>query len=134
MSCSFDSFYYSMFSYLVKLNGWICNTNEYGVFAASPVTYSIMEGNDGDAFMIEKETGRIRVHVQLDYEKKTKVSLFDTNYIYYSHVYRLVVSSNYWLVKLFLFGQHFNPFLLSPIHYMTSSSVQLVLMHFSRVK
>lgn len=41
---------------------------------ASPVTYSIVEGNTYNAFLIEDKTGKIRVNSQLDYENITSVS------------------------------------------------------------
>ncbi|XP_014244956.1 DE-cadherin isoform X2 [Cimex lectularius] len=51
---------------------------------ASLVTYSIVEGNENKAFLIENKTGKIRVLGQLDYETKTsytlKVRAFDGAY------------------------------------------------------
>lgn len=41
---------------------------------ASPVSYSIVEGNIYDAFLIESTTGKIKVNSQLDYENITSVS------------------------------------------------------------
>lgn len=42
---------------------------------ASPVTYSIVEGNTYNAFFIEPTTGKVRVYNQLDYENITSVSI-----------------------------------------------------------
>ncbi|KAF6207435.1 hypothetical protein GE061_018678 [Apolygus lucorum] len=42
---------------------------------ASPVKYSITDGNVGDAFIIEEATGKIRVKTNLDYENRTEYSL-----------------------------------------------------------
>jgi len=42
---------------------------------ASPVRYSIIEGNYKKAFMIEETTGKIRVANQLDYEETTNYTL-----------------------------------------------------------
>lgn len=42
---------------------------------ASPVTYSIVDGNIHSAFLIEPTTGKIRVNSQLDYENITSVSV-----------------------------------------------------------
>ncbi|XP_075221903.1 DE-cadherin-like [Lycorma delicatula] len=42
---------------------------------ASPVTYSIVEGNTGNAFLIEPKTGKIRVNSHLDYENITSYTL-----------------------------------------------------------
>ncbi|KAE8744365.1 hypothetical protein FOCC_FOCC009018 [Frankliniella occidentalis] len=42
---------------------------------ASPVTYSIVEGNTYNAFFIETATGKIRVYSQLDYENITSYTL-----------------------------------------------------------
>uniref|UniRef100_A0A224XKW2 Putative cadherin egf lag seven-pass g-type receptor n=1 Tax=Panstrongylus lignarius TaxID=156445 RepID=A0A224XKW2_9HEMI len=42
---------------------------------ASPVTYSIVEGNEGDAFFIEQKTGKVRVKTKLDYETMTNYTL-----------------------------------------------------------
>lgn len=42
---------------------------------ASPVTYSIVEGNTYNAFLIEDKTGKIRVNSQLDYENITSYTL-----------------------------------------------------------
>lgn len=36
--------------------------------------YSIVDGNTGDAFYIEQETGKIKVKNHLDYETVTSVS------------------------------------------------------------
>ncbi|XP_063231568.1 DE-cadherin [Bacillus rossius redtenbacheri] len=51
---------------------------------ASPVTYDILEGNVGDAFFIENNTGKIRVKNPLDYETITSYTLlvraFDGKY------------------------------------------------------
>lgn len=48
---------------------------------AALITYSIVEGNIGDAFSIENTTGRIRVHAKLDFEQieqyELKVKAFD---------------------------------------------------------
>lgn len=49
----------------------------YNIFvSASPVTYSIVEGNTYNAFLIEPKTGKIRVNSQLDYENITSVSSY----------------------------------------------------------
>ncbi|RZF43960.1 hypothetical protein LSTR_LSTR006768 [Laodelphax striatellus] len=58
---------------------------------ASPVTYSIVDGNINDAFVIEESTGKIRVGTNgLDYEKLTnytlKVKAFDGVYEDYCSV------------------------------------------------
>jgi len=57
---------------------------------ASPVTYSIIEGNTGNAFLIEPKTGKIRVNNQLDYENITsytlKVRAFDGVFEDYAYV------------------------------------------------
>lgn len=42
---------------------------------ASPVTYSIEDGNIGQAFYIEEATGKIKVNNSLDYEVITNVSI-----------------------------------------------------------
>ncbi|CAB0007597.1 unnamed protein product [Nesidiocoris tenuis] len=42
---------------------------------ASPVKYSITDGNIGDAFLIEETTGKIRVKGNLDYENITEYTL-----------------------------------------------------------
>jgi len=51
---------------------WLINC--YFFAAASVVSYSIVDGNTYDAFMIEDLTGRIRVNSPLDYENITSVS------------------------------------------------------------
>ncbi|GLH15736.1 DE-cadherin [Gryllus bimaculatus] len=43
--------------------------------SASPVTYSIIDGNIGNAFLIENTTGKIRVKNALDYEIRTEYML-----------------------------------------------------------
>jgi len=43
---------------------------------ASPVTYSIVEGNVQNAFLIENTTGKIKVNSKLDYENITNVSIY----------------------------------------------------------
>jgi len=43
---------------------------------ASEVTYSIESGNPDDTFVIEKNTGKIRVNKKLDYESRTSVRMF----------------------------------------------------------
>ncbi|KAG8306866.1 hypothetical protein J6590_037459 [Homalodisca vitripennis] len=57
---------------------------------ASPVTYSIVEGNTNNAFLVETQTGKIRVNSQLDYENITsytlKVRAFDGVYEDYALV------------------------------------------------
>jgi len=47
--------------------------NSHEFFAASEVTYSIESGNPDDTFVIEKNTGKIRVNKNLDYETTTSV-------------------------------------------------------------
>ncbi|XP_044740966.1 DE-cadherin [Chrysoperla carnea] len=42
---------------------------------ASPVVYSIINGNEGDAFKIENNTGKIRTDKELDYEQITNYTL-----------------------------------------------------------
>lgn len=57
---------------------------------ASPVTYSIVEGNVQNAFLIENTTGKIKVNSKLDYENITnyelKVRAFDGAYEDYCKV------------------------------------------------
>lgn len=51
---------------------------------ASPVSYSIVEGNTYGAFLIENTTGKIKVNSRLDYENITDVSLasLSSQYLY----------------------------------------------------
>ncbi|XP_066996058.2 DE-cadherin [Anabrus simplex] len=57
---------------------------------ASPVVYSIIDGNTYDAFLIENTTGKIRVKNKLDYENITeyllKVRAFDGAYEDFANV------------------------------------------------
>ena len=42
---------------------------------ASQITFSIKDGNEDDAFLIEPQTGKIKTKKRLDYEKITAVSI-----------------------------------------------------------
>lgn len=60
------------------------------LITASSVTYSIVEGNTDNAFLIEAKTGKIRVNGQLDYENITNVSCeqfyYNSNFITFKNV------------------------------------------------
>lgn len=50
---------------------------------ASPVSYSIMDGNKYDAFTIDEKTGEIRVNRKLDYENITEVIWYSSPFFIY---------------------------------------------------
>lgn len=60
------------------------------LITASSVTYSIVEGNTDNAFLIEAKTGKIRVNGQLDYENITNVSFeqfyYNSNFMTFKNV------------------------------------------------
>lgn len=57
-----------------NLNALVTEVKALDDDTASPVTYSIVEGNVGNAFLIENTTGKIKVNSKLDYENITNVS------------------------------------------------------------
>jgi hypothetical protein len=57
-----------------NLNALVTEVKALDDDTASPVTYSIVEGNIYNAFLIENTTGKIKVNSQLDYENITDVS------------------------------------------------------------
>ncbi|XP_025194494.1 DE-cadherin isoform X1 [Melanaphis sacchari] len=67
-----------------NLNALVTEVKALDDDTASPVTYSIVDGNIYNAFLIENTTGKIKVNSQLDYENITdyvlKVRAFDGAY------------------------------------------------------
>ncbi|XP_050545953.1 DE-cadherin isoform X3 [Daktulosphaira vitifoliae] len=67
-----------------NLNALVTEVKALDQDTASPVTYSIVEGNTFNAFLIENTTGKIKVNSQLDYENITnyvlKVRAYDGRY------------------------------------------------------
>lgn len=61
-----------------NLNALVTEVKALDDDTASPVSYSIVEGNIYNAFLIESTTGKIKVNSQLDYENITNVSVFRT--------------------------------------------------------
>lgn len=59
-----------------NLNALVTEVKALDNDTASLVTYSIVEGNTNNAFLIESTTGKIRVNSKLDYENITNVSGF----------------------------------------------------------
>lgn len=59
-----------------NLNALVTEVKALDDDTASPVSYSIVEGNIYNAFLIESTTGKIKVNSQLDYENITNVSVF----------------------------------------------------------
>lgn len=57
-----------------NLNALVTEVKALDDDTASPVTYSIVDGNIFNAFLIENTTGKIKVNSQLDYENITNVS------------------------------------------------------------
>uniref|UniRef100_A0A1B6C6Z7 Cadherin domain-containing protein n=1 Tax=Clastoptera arizonana TaxID=38151 RepID=A0A1B6C6Z7_9HEMI len=74
----------------VNINSLVIEVKAIDNDTASPVSYSIVEGNIDNVFMIESATGKIRVNGILDYEKITnytlKVRAFDGLYEDYCKV------------------------------------------------
>jgi len=56
-----------------NLNALVTEVKALDQDTASPVTYTIVEGNMHNAFLIENTTGKIKVNSQLDYENITNV-------------------------------------------------------------
>ncbi|XP_050421332.1 DE-cadherin isoform X2 [Adelges cooleyi] len=67
-----------------NLNALVTEVKALDDDTASPVSYSIVDGNTYNAFLIESTTGKIKVNSQLDYENITnyvlKVRAFDGAY------------------------------------------------------
>ncbi len=58
-----------------NINSLVIEVNAEDNDAASQISYTIVNGNIGDAFKIESSTGNIRVNSPLDYENITEYSL-----------------------------------------------------------
>ncbi|XP_043497699.1 DE-cadherin isoform X1 [Polistes fuscatus] len=58
-----------------NINSVVIEVKALDADTASPVTYSIIQGNTNDSFYIESTTGKIRVNNPLDYEKITEYNL-----------------------------------------------------------
>lgn len=56
-----------------NLNALVTEVKALDADTASLVTYSIVEGNTYNAFLIESTTGKIKVNSKLDYENITNV-------------------------------------------------------------
>lgn len=58
-----------------NINSVVIEVKALDADTASPVTYSIIQGNTNYSFYIESTTGKIRVNNPLDYEKITEYNL-----------------------------------------------------------
>nr|UZM07822.1 cadherin 3 [Geocoris pallidipennis] len=58
-----------------NINARVTQVNALDNDTASPVSYSIVDGNVKDAFFIDESTGEIRVKTPLDYETRTDYNL-----------------------------------------------------------
>ncbi|KAK9497090.1 hypothetical protein O3M35_004467 [Rhynocoris fuscipes] len=56
-------------------NTLVTEVKALDIDTASSVTYSILDGNENNAFKIEEKTGKIRVNEDLDYENRTAYTL-----------------------------------------------------------
>lgn len=59
-----------------NLNALVTEVKALDKDTASPVSYTITEGNIYNAFLIENTTGKIKVNSKLDYESITNVSTY----------------------------------------------------------
>lgn len=75
-----------------NLNALVTEVKALDDDTASPVTYSIVDGNIYNAFLIENTTGKIKVNSQLDYENITNVSVLTSPLVAQSNHTRYVTA------------------------------------------